>query len=345
MSSSNARFSVRRFFRRLTAWRIRRELRRRPGHFTVRVRKKGPRFPWRKAIAASFALIVLAGSGSLGFVMMDDGKVATNTMPSKTQLADSRSPAPPPLPDSKPTHIEGRVAKLLHIAMLHEALVRLDGVSTYTATFERQERVGDELLDGQTMFMKMRHEPFSVFLNVTDGAHTGRQIIYPKADDDPRMLVQLTRFGGRLPAIPLEPTSALAMKECRYPITMAGIKEITKQALDLRQRELAHGPLVTTMMRDDASFDGRPAYEFTVEYDKPELSEASYRRCEIHIDAKLMVPVQIRNWTWAELVPDADPANVDESTLLEHYVFRNVDLDIQLDDTDFDCENEQYAFR
>ena len=55
--------------------------------------------------------------------------------------------------------------------------------------------------------------------------------------------------------------------------------------------------------------------------------------------------MQIRNWTWAELVPDADPAEMDESTLLEHYVFRNVDLDIQLDDSDFDCENEQYAFR
>lgn len=277
--------------------------------------------------------------------MMDDGTVATSTQPLAKQVAQNRSPAAPPLPDSKPTHIEGRVAKLLHIAMLHEALVRLDGVSTYTATFDKQERVDGELLEAQTMFMKIRHEPFSVFLNVTDGAHTGRQILYPRAAGDLRLMVQLTKFGGRLPALPLEPTSALAMQESRYPITMAGIREITMQALNLRQRELARGPLVITTMRDDASFDGRPAYEFTVEYEKPELSDAAYRRCEIHIDRQLMLPVQIRNWTWAELVPDADVADLDRTTLLEHYVFRNVDLDAQLDDSDFSYENEQYAFR
>lgn len=343
--SNNYRFSIRRVLRRVASWRARRELRRRPGHFAVKVRKRGPRFPWRKALGTSFAVLVLAASAALGFVMMDDGTVGTNTRPLAMQVEKSRRPAPPPLPEDKPMHIEGRVAKLLHIAMLNEALVRLDGVSTYTATFDKQERINRELLESQTMIMKMRHQPFSVFLNVVDGAHTGRQILYPKAPDDLRLMVQLAKFGGRLPAMPLEPTSSLAMKECRYPITTAGIKEITKQALGLRQRELAHGPLVATRMRDNASFDGRPAYEFTVEYSKPELSEAAYRKCAVWIDRKLMLPVQIVNWTWAEFAPEANTEDLEGTTLLEHYAFRDIDLDIQLDDSDFKYDNPQYAFR
>lgn len=343
--SNNYRFSIRRLLRRVASWRARRELKRRPGHFTVKLRKRGRQFPWRQLIGANLALLVLAASAAFGYVMMDAGTVGTNTRPLAQKVEKDRRPAPPPLPEDKVMHIEGRVAKLLHIAMLQEALVRLDGISTYTATFDKQERIGGELLESQSMFMKIRHEPFSVFLNVVDGLHTGRQILYPVASDDPRLLVQLTKFGGRLPALRLAPTATLAMNECRYPITTAGIKEITKRALELRQRELAHGSLVVTTMRDDATFDGRPAYEFVVEYTKPELSKAAYRRCEICIDRQLMLPVRVRNVTWAEFAADANDEDLDGTTLLEYYAFRDIDLDIQLDDAEFTCENETYAFR
>ena len=343
--SNNYRFSIRRLLRRVASWRVRRELRRRPGHFAVKLRKRGPRFPWRQLIGANIALLVLAGSAALGYVMMDNATVGTNPRPLAQKVEKNRRPAPPPLPEDKVMQVDGRVAKLLHIAVLQEALVRLDGIGTYTATFDKQERIDGELLESQTMSIKMRHEPFSVFLSVVDGLHTGRQILYPVALDDPRLMVQLTKFGGRLPALRLEPTSTLAMNQCRYPITTAGIKELTKRALDLRQRELAHGPLVVTTMRDDATFDGRQAYEFIVEYAKPELSKAAYRKCQICIDRKLMVPVHIRNWTFAEFAPEADTDDLDGTTLLENYAFRDIDFDAHLDDSDFTYENETYAFR
>jgi hypothetical protein len=98
-------------------------------------------------------------------------------------------------------------------------------------------------------------------------------------------------------------------------------------------------------MRDDATYNGRQVYEFLVEYAKPELSQAAYRTCQICIDRKLMVPVQIRNWTWAELVPEADTEDLDGTTLLENYAFRDIDFDAHLDNSDFTYENETYAFR
>ena len=63
------------------------------------------------------------------------------------QAAEQNRPAPPPLPEDSAMHLEGRVAMLLQIAMLQDANNRLEGIKSYTATFEKQERIDGELSD------------------------------------------------------------------------------------------------------------------------------------------------------------------------------------------------------
>lgn len=345
-----------RFVRHVLSWRARRELRRRPGHFPVTARRG-----IRGLIALPFAQLrhlkhlkhlakphpaaamILATSAAIGWTMMDAEPVGADAS-RVVQAAEQNRPAPPPMAEESSMHLQGRVAMLLQIAMLQDANNRLDNVKSYTATFEKQERIDGELTEEQTMHIKLQHEPLNVYLKWEKGDDVDQELLFPAAKDDPRLLVQLPKFGGRLPALKLEPSSSLAMSKARYPITMAGVKELTSMTLEIRQRDIKLGERVQVEMRDDRTFSGRPVYAYTVKYANAKDSE-QYRKCILYIDKQLMIPVYSRNYTWPNLVADAAPNNLDATTLIESYAYRSIKLEANLDQTAFDRSNEEYKFR
>lgn len=342
-----------RVVRHLLSWRVRRELRRRPGHFSIATRSS-----IRSLIVWPFAQLrhlrhflqphpaaamILALAAIVGWTMMDAEPVGADAS-LVARTAGQNRPAPPPLPEESAMHLQGRVAMLLQIAMLQDANNRLEQVKSYTATFEKQERIDGELTEEQSMQLKLRHEPLNVYLKWEKGDDTGQELLFPAAKDDPRLLVQLPKFGGRLPALKLEPSSSLAMSKARYPITMAGVKEMTRMTLEIRQRDLNLGDRVMTEMRDDKTFAGRPVYAYTVQYGSAKDSE-QYRKCILYIDRQLMIPVFSRNFTWPELVENADPNNLDATTLIESYAYRSIQLEADLDKTEFARTNPDYRFR
>lgn len=332
--------------RKVLHWRARRELRRRPGHFRIRRKKTRllTRVPWRRLISAHpIAVATLLTTIAFGWVMIDAETVGADARQIAQEVERGR-PAPPPLPESTSMYLQGKVALLLQIAMLQESIDRLEGISTYTTNFTKTERIDGTLSGEQTMSLKMQHRPFSVYFKVEAGKDLGREILFPMSDDDPRMLVQMAKLGGRLPALKLDPNSTLAMSEARYPITMAGINELTKMALEIRQRDLTLADRIQIELRDDRTFDGRSVYAWSIEYPSSTLSEI-YRRCEMQIDKQLMLPVFVRNWTWPEKVAGADLNDLDGTTLIESYAFRDIKLEAGLDPTHFASDHPDYRFR
>ena len=337
--------------RRISSWWSRRQLKHRPGHFSVRPRRTPGRLrsallliPWRwLASPHPVAAAVLTTVALIGYVAMDVETVGANPTLIANHVESNR-PAPPSMPEESSMHLQGNVAMLLQVAMLQDAVNRLEQISNYTATFEKQEMLDDELSGEQVIALKIRHEPFSVYFKYEQGDDPGREILYPISSEDRRMLVQLPKFGGRLPALKLEPHSTLAMSEARYPITMAGIKELAEMALEIRRGDLKKGDHIRAEMRDDRSFAGRPVYAFTIEYADKSVSE-TYRKCELYVDKAMMVPVRVRNWTWLDNVDGADPGSVDASTLIEVYAFRDIRIDAELTPADFASSNPNYKFR
>ncbi|MDA0806571.1 MAG: DUF1571 domain-containing protein [Planctomycetota bacterium] len=342
-----------RLVRHILSWRTRRELRRRPGHFSIATRRG-----FRGLIALPFAQLrhlkhllkphpaaamILATAAAIGWTMMDAEPVGADAS-LVIQAAEQKRPTPPPLPEDSAMHLEGRVAMLLQIAMLQDASNRLESVKSYTATFEKQERIDGELSDEQSMQFKLQHKPLNVYMKWEKGDDVGQELLFPAANDDPRLLVQLPKFGGRLPALKLEPSSALAMSKARYPVTMAGLKEMTSMTLEIRQRDIKLGDRVQVEMRDDRTFAGRSVYAYTVKYASQKDSE-QYRKCILYIDKQLMVPVYSRNFTWPELVADADPNNLDATTLIESYAYRGIKLEADLSPSEFARSNPDYKFR
>lgn len=320
-----------------------RVLRSRPGYFKVRGKSRLLRLiPWRllatrEAMSAGLILsaVVAASSG------MDRTPIGADVKNLAVTLKGN-GPDAPPVPEESTMRLEGEVALHLQIALLQSAVDKLDKVPQYSATFTKQERIDGELLDEQVMQMKINHAPHKVFFKVEKGDE-GREILFPAASDDPRLIVKLPKLGFRLPALKFDPTSSTPMSEARYPITMAGIKPFADLALELRRKDLRLGNKVQAEVRDNGDFDGRPCYEFTINYADPSVSK-DYRKCILKIDRQLMIPVYARNFTWPDKAPGADPNRLDETTLIEFYTFKNIKLDGELGPKAFLVDNPEYHF-
>ncbi len=262
---------------------------------------------------------------------------------SKEQEHQSSKTAAAPIQDQRV--LSGRMALLMHLLMLERAANRLEKIANYTATFFKQERVGGELSELQVMEMKVRHSPFSVYMKWVDGGDVGREILYVNGRYDGKMIVHVGGFKGRfLPSLSLNPNGSLAMEESRYPITRAGLLELVRMAIGYRHRDLQLGSGVNCCMLSDHKFDDRDCYCFTIEYENPTISE-TYRKSITYFDKALSIPIFMKNFTWPHMIDNCDESNLDESTIIEHYAFLNIDLERRLADTDFDRTNDSYGLR
>jgi hypothetical protein len=80
-----------------------------------------------------------------------------------------------------------------------------------------------------------------------------------------------------------------------------------------------------------------------IEYDRPEQSP-DYRKTLHYFDRETELPVLVKSYGWPEAVPGADPARLDETTLVEQYAYTNIRLNAGLADREFDRDNPRYTF-
>ncbi len=233
-----------------------------------------------------------------------------------------------------------RIGLLMHVLMLEKAEAVLSALPGYTATFGKQEVVADELSDEQVMEIKIRHEPFSVYMKWSTG-HKGRQLLYVTGENKGRMLVKLGGWKRRLPALKLDPSGSMAMKESRYPITKAGLLELVRESLAIRRGDLAKPAGARCQLVENQKFDGRPCYAFVVEYADRSASQR-YRKSVMLIDRELGVPVVVRNFGWPVEASSKKPT--DDSTLVEFYTYRNIRFQSEVAGGDFDRGNKSYRF-
>jgi hypothetical protein len=223
------------------------------------------------------------------------------------------------------------------VELLEKGIADFRNVPDYMATFTKQERVGGDLSDVQKISLKLRHEPLSIYMKWRSG-QTGQQVIWVEGQNDGKMLVKAGGLKGRLGTLSLDPNSALAMSQSRHPCTMVGLKSAAQRIVQYQKVAIERGTGFQCELRDDAEFDGRPCYRCLVQYESQEFS-SEYRKSEILIDKQLSMPVSVMNFTWAQ---DADPGKIDEESLVEHYMYTEIQMQQQFADLDFSRTNEDY---
>ena len=250
--------------------------------------------------------------------------------------AESADPAATPADRAKQT-------LQLKMALLEKGRTFLESIPDYTAQFCKQELVHGELTEEQMIHLKCRHRPFSVYLKWEIGDE-GREVLYIDGQNEGDMIVHGGGWKARLPALSITPTSSLALKESRYPITNAGLLELAKTMLTVHTEDLAKSAIEKCEKLADQEFDGRACDVFLVEYRDATVSP-TYRKSITLIDKEWHVPVYARNFGWPNEGSTAAGEQLDEETLVEYYTYAEVRFRQQLAEVDFDRSNEDYRFK
>ncbi|MCA9093236.1 MAG: DUF1571 domain-containing protein [Planctomycetaceae bacterium] len=262
--------------------------------------------------------------------------------------------------------VEGKLALMMNLALLKDGLDLLQKSPSYTATFLKQEKIGRKPLDHlQTIEMKLRHEPFSVYMKWLT-VKEGQEVLFVEGELNDRMLVKKGGMLSRMPSVKLAPDSPLALNESRHPVTDAGILRLTEKLMKFRTEDLARIEKVKCEFIPGQSIAGRKCYCFDVTYSDPE-TEPLYRKSLTWIDEELSIPVCVKNYTWEngaqaaedeeeeEVVEDdesseagdmlADAATPEDPTLIEFYTFTDIAFEKQTDPHSFDAANKDYSFK
>jgi hypothetical protein len=218
-------------------------------------------------------------------------------------------------------------------------------IPAYSATFIKRERIGSDLTELTTLELKVRHQPFAIYLKWLEGRGVGKEVLFNEGENDGNLLVRLGGVKGRLiPAFKLDAGGVLAMGESRYPITKGGILGLTDSLIAHREQELLNQVYARTRQEADSFCGGRRCAVYLFEFDDRERSP-DYRKSIQYLDRQWNVPLQVENYAWPEPGRHLEGAALDEATLIEYYKYSNLVVDGHLTDDDFSPSNPEYRFR
>lgn len=218
-------------------------------------------------------------------------------------------------------------------------------IQDYSCTLVKRERVNGKLLDHEFMTCKVRHAgmsngrrvPFSVYLNFRrPESMKGREVVYVAGANDGKFTAHEGGFKGRfLPTVSLLPTSTLAMRGNRYPITEIGIKTLTKRLIEKGTRDRKLG-ICKVRSINGAKVKDRVCTILEVRHDdrKPQFD---FHLARIFVDNELNLPIRYEAYDWPTTA-GADPQ------LIEEYTYMNLQINTGLSDEDFSTTNSQYRF-
>ena len=307
---------------------------------------KLPVHAWVGGVALSASTMLMANFESRPIsVCRDQASMSMSLSPMVSTQSFAASNVSHDDGGSQGTALNSQMANLLQIQLLEMGLAKLDKASEYRAVFMKQECISGTLTDMQEIQIKVKQEPFSVYMQWTK-CMEGREVLYVDGQNENKMLVHLEGVQGRLTGtLKLDPEGMLAMRESRHPIMEVGLKNLVLQVLGYRKKEAEKSLGSNCYCLDNQVEYGRKCILFVTEYTTPEVSK-DYRKSMVYIDRETYLPVTVRNFGWGSSSDsDLTSAELDKQTLLESYSYVNPTFEAPMVAADFDPSNSVYNFK
>lgn len=212
---------------------------------------------------------------------------------------------------------------------LREAEAAYDGVTSYTAVFHKQQRVAGELLPEETILLKYRKKPTSLYMKWIRAPYQGSELLYVAGWNHDRVRAHR---GGILRFITrnLNPGDPALMAYNLRPVTSTGIGYLLQAVAINARKAIQAGELALSEPGEEAVYGRRTR---VLEFLFPKKSAESYDGCRLVVsqDIESRILVRIR-------VYDRN------DQLVEAYGYENLRLNAPLADADFDPENPEYRF-
>jgi hypothetical protein len=220
------------------------------------------------------------------------------------------------------------------LELTRQSRAAMQEVRDYTAVFTKRERIKGRLRK-QVMEMKLRAEPFSVYLLYQSKKEAGRQAIYVEGMCDNSLLVKETGLKALAGVLRLGLQNPLVTAENRYPVTHLGIANV----IDI---------VIATWEREAKLEEVRPIVEIFPNVRLGEVAcqellvthpqfhtEIEFHLTRVYFEKETMLPIHAERYGWPQQAGEEPP-------LVEEYIYRDVKTNVGLTDADFDPA--QYGF-
>lgn len=220
----------------------------------------------------------------------------------------------------------------------YSGLDKVADLQDYCATVAKRERIGGKLRDYEYMFVKLRHRPFSVYMNfVGPAALKGQEVIFIEGQNDGNMWahgtgLQNTMFG----TVSIKPDGPIAMRNQRYPLTELGILNLTRRLVEVGEQDVKYGECEVKFY-EGAKINGRVCTCIEVIHPVPRRNFL-FHLARIFVDKEYNLPIRYESYDWPK--ETGTPPEV-----MEEYTYLNLKLNNGFTDADFDIKNPNYKFR
>jgi len=211
------------------------------------------------------------------------------------------------------------------MALLDKMKSSYASLKDFTATFQKQEKVGNKMFRDDQIQLKFQ-KPFKVYMKWTGEA---KEALYVEGQYNNKVLARCDGLLG-LATWSFSPRSSALMRESRHPITEVGFGFI----LDVMNKNIPkayeNGDMEIVKMADD-QFDGRPATIVEAKFRSSEARQYYTSRIVFHVDKEFLLPVGIACYD-------------DKGELQEEYIYKDLKPNSGLTEMDFSKDNKEYRF-
>lgn len=213
----------------------------------------------------------------------------------------------------------------------------LTDLRDYTAVFTKTECVDDRLIT-QVMDMKLRHQPFSVYLCRRWKGKPGREVLFVDGAHGGRMLVREAGLKSLTGTLSFYPDDPKVLQESRHPITEIGLARLLESALFIwehEERAISSENREVTFI-PSVMLEATECAVIQIAHLKQHPGIVNHLS-RVYFDKNTKFTVQAENFGWPT-ESESDPP------LLERYSYSEIRTNPGLTDGEFDRSNPAYRF-
>lgn len=219
------------------------------------------------------------------------------------------------------------------LKLANESRAAAEKVEDYTCNFYKRELIGGQMIP-QTMQMKLRHKPFSVYLKYQN-PHPGREVLFVEGANGNKLLAHEEGFKGLAGTLALPPTGPDAMQETRYPLTQIGIRNMLDTVIAQWELEGQFGE-VDVKYYPQAKIGELACKAIETSHPTPR-KQFKFHKTRLYLDRETSLPVALEQYAWP-------PQPGGQPLLVEFYNYLQLKTNVGLRDMDFDPRNPAYRF-
>ncbi len=219
----------------------------------------------------------------------------------------------------------------------YDGIGNVEKIQDYSATVVKRERIEGKVGNYEHMFVKVRHNPFSVYMTFLAPTEVkGREVLYIQGKNDNNMWAHDVGIRDRLfGTVSIKPDGPIAMKGQRYPLTELGILNLTKRLVQVAEQDVKYGECEVNFVKN-AKINDRVCTMIQVTHPVPRRNFLFYQ-AQIFVDEELNLPIRYASYDWPK-------EKGGQPELLEEYTYLKLKLNNGFNDSDFDTKNPNYRF-